>query len=130
MTVVLDTHALLWLLDRPDQLGPDARRLVVGADRLLVSAITAWELGTLVRRGRIALSLGVRDWLRAAISAEPRLEVRPVDAEIALTAAALDDGFPGDPADRLIYATAVVHACPLASKDARMTAFAPDRVSW
>ncbi len=127
--IVLDTHAVLWLADDPRRLGRVIRRELDRSDRRLVSAITAWELGTLVRRGRIALTLGVEDWLRAAVVTE-RLEIAPVTAEIACAAAALDERFHGDPADRLIYATAQVHGCPLGTKDARIAAFDPRRTVW
>lgn len=128
--LVLDTHALLWLVDRPQALGPRLTAAIERTDRLLVSVMTAWEVGTLVRRGRIALSLPVLEWMRAAVASDPRLAIAPVGADIALAAAALDDGFGGDPADRLIYATALVHACPLGTRDARISAFDPERAVW
>jgi len=82
----------------------------------------------LVRRGRIALDRDVRDWVRHALAGG--LEVVAPDAEVALAAALLDDAFPGDPADRLIYATAHRAGARLVSRDRRMAAFDPERVVW
>ena len=127
--IVLDTHAVLRLADDPRRLGRVVRREIDRADRRLVSAISAWELGTLVRRGRIGLPFSPEDWLRAAVVAED-LEIAPVTSEIAFAAAALDERFHGDPADRLIYATAQVHGCALASKDAKIASFDPQRTVW
>jgi PIN domain nuclease of toxin-antitoxin system len=118
------------LVDRPATLGPVVGAAIADSDRLLVSAISAWEIGTLVRRGRIRLTLPVLDWLRAAVASDPRLEIAPVGADIAIAAAGLGDAFGGDPADRLIYATALAYNCPLGTKDERISAFDPARTCW
>jgi PIN domain nuclease of toxin-antitoxin system len=54
----------------------------------------------------------------------------PVDAAIALAAGRLPDGFPGDPTDRLIYATAIVRRVALVTRDERITAHDPQRCRW
>jgi len=126
--IVLDTHAWIWWRADPARLSPAAARLLDGVEPLALSAVSVWELATLVRRGRVALDRDVRDWVRQALAGGLAL-VAP-DAEVALAAALLGDAFPGDPADRLIYATAVQGGGRLVSRDRRLASFDPARVVW
>jgi PIN domain nuclease of toxin-antitoxin system len=73
----------------------------------------------LVTRGRIAFDRDVAEWVKIAL-ALPKVWLAPVLPEIALVAAALGGGFPGDPADRLIAATAQHHRAALVTKDRRI----------
>ncbi len=83
----------------------------------------------LVRRGRISLDREVGAWARHALS-EPRLAVVAPDADVALAAALLEDTFPGDPADRLIYATARRAGARLITRDEQIARFDGARVLW
>jgi PIN domain nuclease of toxin-antitoxin system len=127
--IVLDTHAWIWWQADPGRLSEAAADAIAREDVLGVSSISVWELGTLVRRGRIALDRGVADWTRLAL-ADPRLAVLAPDADVALAAALLDDAFPGDPADRLIYTAARRAGARLVSRDERIARFDPARVLW
>jgi PIN domain nuclease of toxin-antitoxin system len=49
---------------------------------------------------------------------------------VAVAAGRLGETFPGDPADRIIYATALSLGCRLVTKDRRLRAFAPDKTLW
>lgn len=117
--IVLDTHALLWWVSRPAALGSKGRRAVDAADRLGVSAISFWEIATLVRKGRLELDRPLAEWIGGAL-ALPRLEELPVTSGIAARAGAFGDDFQGDPADRLIAATALSLNAPLVTKDERL----------
>lgn len=115
--VVLDTHALVWLLAGDDNLGAGARRLADAAareDGLLVSAISFWEVAMLSQRGRLSLTVPPSVWRRQAL----QLGVResPVTGEIGVAAAKLE-GFHPDPADRMIAATALFHGAVLVTAD-------------
>lgn len=128
--IVLDTHAWLWWTAAPDRLSPTAREAIADAPAVGVSTLSAFEIATLVRRGRIALDRDVRDWIRRALG-EDRLEAIPPGPDVAMAAALLDgDGFPGDPADRFIFATAQAHDAPLLTRDRRIRAFAPEKTIW
>lgn len=127
--IVLDTHAWIWWRADASRLSARAAQAIDDADRIGVSSISVWELGMLVRRGRISLDRDVARWARQALGHERLAVLRP-DAEVALAAALLDDEFPGDPADRLIYAAARHAGAPLVSRDARITGFDPARVVW
>jgi PIN domain nuclease of toxin-antitoxin system len=128
--IVLDTHAWLWWLADPSRLSPLARDTIAGAPAIGVSTLSPWEVATLVRRGRISLDRDVRDWVRRAL-AEDRVESIAPDADVALAAAQLDGAaFPGDPADRFIFATAKALDAVLVTRDERLRAFAPDTTVW
>lgn len=83
----------------------------------------------LVAGGRIRLDRELRHWIRNALAAE-RVSSIPLDAEIAISAALLPNDFPGDPADRIIYATARGLGVPLVTKDDRISAFDPPATIW
>ncbi len=116
-TVVLDTHVLHWWSTEPARVSAAATSAISAADELAVASITWFELAWLAHHDRIVVTTPVRSWLERLAS-----EVRTVPASpaIADTAVALASGFPGDPADRLIYATAVEHGWPLVTKDRRL----------
>jgi PIN domain nuclease of toxin-antitoxin system len=122
-TVLADTNALIWLDVDPDSLGKEARRLLRHSD-VAVAAITWFELALLARGGRVRPKEPVRAWL-ARIQHQVRSV--PVSPAIAATAAALEDGFPEDPFDRIIYATAIEHGWQLVTKDQRMLDYPADR---
>lgn len=117
MTLLLDTHVVQWMTAEPDRLSPAAAEAIDGADELAVAAITWYELAWLVRHGRILLDIPVRTWFDE-LSRD--LRTLPITPAIAETGVALSESFPGDPADRLIYATAIEHGLRLVSKDGRM----------
>lgn len=121
--IVLDTHAWIWWLSQPSSLSRKARARIDQASALGVPAISLWEVAMLVARGRIELLRDIGDWLEAATSA-PKIEVLALTPAIAAKASQID--LHGDPADRLIVATAIVHGSPVVTKDERIRRF--DRV--
>lgn len=128
--VVLDTHAWLWWLSQPGKLSPAARRAIDEAESVGVCAVSAWEVAMLVGRGRISLDRDVATWVRQAL-AHPRVTAAPLTAEVAVAAGLLDaERFPGDPADRFIYATARAHRAPLVTRDERLRAYDPRGTVW
>lgn len=128
--IVVDTHAWLWWVSDPDRLGAQARDRLDQAPRVGVPSITCLEIATLAARGRIRLRRPIRDWVAQALAHE-RVEQIPLSAEIAVEAGLLDRGaFPGDPVDRVIYATARAAGGPLLSADEGIRGFDPAGVVW
>ena len=122
--IVLDTHVLLWWLSGTPQLSPAAGHAVAeaaSADRVIASTISVLEIATAARRGRLQLSMPVAQWL-ADVRQLPELRFAPVTAEIAELAGSFADEIHGDPADRLIAATAIALACPLVTADKKLRA--------
>lgn len=115
--IVADTHVWLWMNDDPARLSETARAALAHADGVLVSPISAWELATLVSKRRLDLGRPVIEWVRTAMAVD-RMVLAPMPAELAVAAGELGDaGFHGDPADRLIVATALHFRVPLVTKD-------------
>jgi len=116
-TVLLDTHVLHWWSAEPDRLSADATRAVEAADELAVAAISWFELAWLAHDERIVVTTPPTSWLRQLGDGVRTLPLTPT---IGAAAVALPSSFPGDPADRLIYATAIEHGCRLVTKDRRL----------
>jgi PIN domain nuclease of toxin-antitoxin system len=118
-TVLLDTHVVQWWSAEPDRLSQAAVRTLEEADELAVAGISWFELAWLARHERIVVSIPVRSWLEQFAAQVRTVELTPAIAD---TAASLPFSFPGDPADRLIYATAVERGWRLVTKDRRIRA--------
>lgn len=128
--IVVDTHAWLWWTDDPDRLSARARAAIEQAEAIGVPTICCWELAMLVERGRIALEREVARWVRQALAQE-RVEALPLTAQLAVDAALLErEGFVGDPADRIVYATARAGGSPLVTKDRRLHSFDRALAVW
>jgi PIN domain nuclease of toxin-antitoxin system len=120
--IVLDTHVLVWWVSGSGRLSGRAIRAIHHGLRqtpLIASAITVLEIVTAVRRGRLELGLPVGQWI-ADLQALPELRFEPVSVEIARIAGSFEDALPGDPADRIIVATARVLGARLVTADARL----------
>jgi PIN domain nuclease of toxin-antitoxin system len=119
LNILLDTHIWIWWL-LPDSPLPDPERKAL--DRLAedksihLPAICQWEAQVLHSKGRIDLPLPFPNWLRRATAAD-MLTIMPLDAEAVIAVQNLPQTFHGDPADRMIVATARVHDLPLATHD-------------
>jgi PIN domain nuclease of toxin-antitoxin system len=128
--IVLDTHAWLWWLTAPERLSEAARAAIDGASDIGVSTLSAWEIAMLVARGRISLDRDVGLWVGQAF-AERRIEALTPSAEVAVAAGLLDSrAFPGDPIDRLIYATARAANARLITRDQAIRSFDPQSTLW
>ncbi len=105
--ILLDTQAALWHRLGDPQLGSRARETIEQAwlsNQLAISAITFWETAMLRDKGRIRFPDDVLSWRRVLLG-QGYIEI-PVNGEIAARAGALPD-IHGDPADRIILATAL-----------------------
>jgi PIN domain nuclease of toxin-antitoxin system len=113
-TVLLDTHAVHWWSTEPERLSRAAAAAIDKADEVAVSAVTWYEFAWLARHERIQLSTPIRTWLEEIARDVRTAGITPAIAD---TAASLPSAFPGDPADRIIYATAIENGWRLVTKD-------------
>lgn len=117
MTLLLDTHTILWLTEQNPNLGKLARRAcdaALAASELAVPTVVFYEAGRLLKRGRVSGPSSVQEWRRQLLS----LGVREIvlSADIAMRASDLDD-LHGDPLDRIIIATALAEEAVLLTAD-------------
>jgi PIN domain nuclease of toxin-antitoxin system len=121
--IVLDTHAVIWSATEDANLGPATRSLIaneLNADKVAVSAITFWEIAMLAANERLQDDVEVAH-LRRRFLQGGGTEIA-VDGEIAILAGTLET-LHGDPADRLIAATAIVHDATLITADRALLAW-------
>ena len=120
--ILLDTHVLVWLTVKPERLSKAATRVVKRAERaggVAISSITLWEIAHLVDHGRVKIH-GSTEAFLDSLCQSSELAVLDITPEIAALAFQFPPGFPRDPADRLIGATARAHGIPLVTKDQPM----------
>lgn len=120
MNLLLDTHVWIWSQQSPEELGSEASGALVDEEgQNSVSAISALEVARLVAAGVIRLSIPLADWVRDSMAALGAQNL-PLTRDIALEAYSLPEPFHKDPADRILVATARLHALTLVTADERM----------
>ena len=105
--IILDTHVLIWHENGDRRLGTQARRefgRALQSGEAAVSAISFWEIGMQVRKDRLGFLIDPHAWRRDLLN-RGLIEI-PVDGDIASRAGLLAR-IHGDPADRIIVATAL-----------------------
>ena len=88
-----------------------------------IASISLWEVAMLAARGKISLEEGTLDWIRKALSA-PGISVCPLSLEIAVDSVNLPGTFHGDPADRIIVASARLLNATLVTSDRQILRYA------
>jgi PIN domain nuclease of toxin-antitoxin system len=116
MTILLDTHALLWWFADDARLSPSAREQIRDArNRVLVSSASGWEIATKHRLGKLDLT----DWDPTELPArlvEDRFDVLDISIEHALHAGLLP-GEHRDPFDRILIAQSRIESLPVVTRD-------------
>ncbi len=125
--LLLDTHVWIWALEgNLRELGEAARDAVAEAGavgRVLVSPISCWEVGMLEAKGRIRFTIEVGEW-RAAGDAGARRDAVAAHPRVALDSSRLPGTVHGDPADRILMATARRTGATLVTRDGLILAYA------
>jgi PIN domain nuclease of toxin-antitoxin system len=128
--IVLDTHALLWWALDPARLSATATATVSEMERHggFASAISIWELGVKVQRGKLDLGISIDEFTRR-VDRSGVVELVAVDTAIWLRSLGLEWDH-RDPADRVIVATALVRGVPLLTVDDAIHRFDGVRCVW
>jgi PIN domain nuclease of toxin-antitoxin system len=116
--ILIDTHVAIWIATETGSIGRQSKSLIESAareERLLISAISFWEVALLVSKRRLSIGK-TPSQLREQLLDGGVTEL-PVTGPIALLAVDLKE-LHGDPADRLIAATAVIQGATLMTADA------------
>ena len=111
MTVLLDTHVLLWYLSGDRRLGAQARRVIVQAADLVVSDITRWEISMKVAGGKLPPIPGLRESIDAL--GARRLDLRETHLKQLETLPLLHR----DPFDRALIAQARAEGLSVLTSD-------------
>ena len=118
--LLLDTHVWLWwLLGQPELTNKERDRLdalAAAGTPPGLSAISLWEAQMLAAKGRLNVDAQLTHWLPTA-AAQESVTLIPMDVAVILSLDNLPTTFHGDPADRIIVATARAHGLPLATRD-------------
>lgn len=122
--LLLDTHVWIWLMnDGPQAIQAAAlSRIEDSRTPLYVAAISAWEAAMLEAKGRIRLPVDCLEWIHRALNA-PRLSLLALTPGIAVASTRLPGDVHGDPADRILLATAREHNLVLVTRDERLLAY-------
>ncbi len=124
--ILLDTCAAIWLMSRAplSASSRSAIRSAQSANRgVYLSPITAWEIGTLVAKGRMHLTLSPDAWFESVL-ALPGVRLAALTPQILISSTAMPGTPPSDPADRIIAATARLYGYRVITRDAKLLAYA------
>jgi PIN domain nuclease of toxin-antitoxin system len=120
--LLLDTHVWIWLMNEDLKLSSNFLKAVDRCqkqDTILISAISIWEIGMLVEKKRIELNMDCLDWVERSLSLSGIVLV-PISPRIAIQSTRLPGVIHGDPADRILIATAVEESAVLATHDQKL----------
>ena len=131
--ILLDTQAFFWSISNPEKLSAKAQKIIAGKikdnQQLLVSAISIWEICMLVKKGRLELAMDAYAW-QVKVEQLAHLQFIPVDNNIAAKSAMLPEPLHGDPADRMIVATALEYGAILITSDKQLLKYPHVRSLW
>jgi PIN domain nuclease of toxin-antitoxin system len=117
LNLLLDTHVALWWFTNSPLLGKPARRAIIGADKVFVSVVSAWEYAIKAALGRLKLP----EPFEAALS---KSGFEPIG--IAFAHAERVIALPlhhGDPFDRMLIAQAQSERLTFVTNDRRCAAY-------
>jgi PIN domain nuclease of toxin-antitoxin system len=120
MKVLLDTHTLLWWLNREKSLSSAAMDAILNADLAAASAVSAYEIALKARQGKLAVPRIFIDDFTGVMTSQ-NLSVLAIEGRHA----AMAGDFPlahRDPFDRLLSAQAIIGGLTLITRDSKLAA--------
>jgi PIN domain nuclease of toxin-antitoxin system len=127
-SLLLDTCAAIWLVEQKrvsDQAKDALNRAVGNQEPVYVSMISSWEIGLLVARGRLPLSMDPLAWFERLLDT-PGVRLADISPRILVGSSFLPGRPPNDPMDRIILATAREGGYRLMTRDKHLLAYADD----
>jgi PIN domain nuclease of toxin-antitoxin system len=125
MKILMDTHVWYWFVMGDKTLPAKVIELINRAaldDYLYLSDISVLELAMMEGKGRINFQLPTLQWIEKALKGVP-VQLISLHPAIAVESCQLE-GFHGDPADRIIVATARVENLTLLTRDKKIQSYA------
>ncbi len=132
--IVLDTHALIWWVNEDKKLSSRALKAINEEitkedGQIIISSITTWEIALLIKKGRLALTMDIDDWIDTVASIEG-VHFVPIDNDVAIQSVRLPGEFHPDPADRMITALARHLSVALVTSDEKIRAYKHVKTIW
>jgi PIN domain nuclease of toxin-antitoxin system len=124
--LLLDTHILLWLASGDEQLNQSSIDIIEKAaqrQELRLSVISLWEIGYLIKKGRINLSNDIKTYWQQTLK---RLFAQDlaINADDIVQYHKLPENFHGDPGDRFLVSQAITRRMRLMTADTKIIPFA------
>lgn len=119
MRLLVDTHALLWAIDSPEKLGPEAREVLTApGQRIFVSTVSLWEIAIKVSLDRLDLDPAWREIIESGLEHMHGswLTIKPAHCGIVATL----PWWHRDPFDRMLVAQAISEDLALVTRDRAM----------
>lgn len=119
---LLDTHVWIWMINNSENFSVTVKKDIQKAAEhslLFLSTISIWELAMLVKKERLHLDRPIQLWVETALN-NTGINLIDLLPEIAIDSSFLPGSFHGDPADRIIVATARIHELNLITADKKI----------
>jgi PIN domain nuclease of toxin-antitoxin system len=125
---LVDTCALIWLVNSDDKANFGAVESTLNmaynsGTPVYMSPISAWEIAMLAAKGRLPIAMSPRAWIDQLITRSGLLWVQ-MPVEVLLASNALPADPHGDPADRIIIATAREYGMRIVTRDQKILDYA------
>ena len=131
--IVLDTHAWIWFINSPDELGEQAAAAIGEAresgEGLHVSCISTWEIHMLAAKGRLSLDIAPEVWV-ARCEKLSFLRFHAINNIIARMSVNDCANMHTDPADRMIVATALYLGATIVTRDSKIQTCGLVKSTW
>jgi PIN domain nuclease of toxin-antitoxin system len=124
--LLLDTCAVIWSSDDAglSTKAADAIETHSAAGGIIyVSPISAWEIGMLAGKGRLSITENPKKWLDRLL-VKPNLRLAEMSMDVMLSCGTLPEPLHGDPADRIIIATAREYGLRIVTRDQKILDYA------
>ena len=130
--ILLDTCALIFDALTPEKLTTKAKKAIELAERqnkLFCCDISLWEIAMLIQKKRLEPGVEASVFLELTLTAR-QIQVLPITSEIASLSCESELCQQGDPADRLIAATALYHHATLVTSDQKLKNISKLDIIW
>lgn len=127
--LVLDTHVWIWIMEGSNNLSKTfkfAIDRIQKQENIFISPISVWEIGMLVEKKRVGLDMDVLDWVEQSLNF-PGIHLSPITPAIAIQSTRLPGVIHGDPADRILIATAHIENAVLVTCDTKLLDYGKDK---
>ena len=124
--LLLDTCAAIWIVEGEPLSQPATAAIddsFVDGRPVLVSPITAWERGMMVAKGRVGSTITPQRWFQRLLD-ESGFLLADMPAEVLIDSSFLPGSIHGDPADRIIIATARAYGLTIVTRDRQILDYA------